>query len=96
MVKHDSVKEPEHYQHGMFEVIDEMIIAFGHQRTIDFCIMNAWKYRSRAPYKGKFEEDMAKADRYMEYAYRIKQLVEDKNDPYPLLKGIGKEHGADR
>lgn len=33
--------------------------------------MNAWKYRARAPYKGKFEEDMAKANTYLEMAKDI-------------------------
>lgn len=69
--KEDVVKEPNHYKHGAFETIDEMIIAFGPQRTYDFCIMNAWKYRSRAPYKGNPEQDMKKADQYLKMAKQI-------------------------
>lgn len=69
--KTDVVKEPSHYKHGRFEVIDEMLIAFGPQRTYDFCIMNAWKYRARAPYKGNMEQDMDKANRYLEMAKQI-------------------------
>lgn len=71
--KEDVVKNPSHYKHGTFEVIDEMLIAFGPQRTYDFCIMNAWKYRARAPYKGKFEQDMDKANRYLEMAHQINE-----------------------
>lgn len=67
----DPVKQPSHYKHGKYEVIDEMLLAFGPQRTYDFCIMNAWKYRSRAPYKGNCEQDMAKADQYMSMAKEI-------------------------
>ena len=67
----DPVNNPVHYQVGTFEVIDEMIIAFGPRRTYDFCILNAWKYRARAPYKGKQDEDMRKSDRYMEMAKKI-------------------------
>lgn len=67
----DVVKEPQHYKHGTFEVIDEMILVFGPQRAFDFCIMNAWKYRARAQYKGKLEEDMAKADTYLVMAKAI-------------------------
>lgn len=67
----DVVNNPQHYQHGTFEVIDEMLIAFGPEKTFTFCILNAWKYRSRAPYKGKPEEDMDKADRYMQMARSI-------------------------
>ena len=67
----DVVREPQHYQHGTFEVIDEMIIVFGVQATINFCICNAWKYRSRAPYKGKEKEDNEKADWYLR---KVKEL----------------------
>ena len=67
----DVVKEPEHYRHGAFEVIDEMLMVFGAPDTYKFCLMNAWKYRSRAPYKGKAEEDMQKANQYMEMAHQI-------------------------
>ncbi len=87
----DVVKDPPHYQHGMFEVIDEMVIAFGYQKTIDFCILNAWKYRSRAPYKGKFEEDMDKANRYMEYAYQLQLLAVNYNGPQLLHPGKKKD-----
>ena len=87
--KEDVVRNPSHYKHGTFEVIDEMLIAFGPQRTYDFCIMNAWKYRARAPYKGKFEQDMGKANRYLEMA----QQIGEKNKellfgvPVRLIKG---------
>ena len=67
----DMVNEPAHYRNGTFEVIDEMILAFGAQKTYDFCILNAWKYRSRALYKGSTEQDMEKADRYMQMAKAI-------------------------
>lgn len=65
------VNEPQHYKQGTFEVIDEMLLAFGPQRTYDFCILNAWKYRCRAPYKGSAKEDLQKADRYMQMAFAI-------------------------
>ncbi len=72
----DDVKEPSHYKQGRFETIDEMIIVFGPQKTRDFCIMNAWKYRSRAPYKENQEKDMRKSDEYLEIAREI----ENKNE----------------
>lgn len=71
LINNDPVNNPEHYRVGTFEVIDEMIIAFGPRKTYDFCILNAWKYRARAPYKGKQDEDMQKSDRYMEMAKQI-------------------------
>lgn len=88
----DVVNEPNHYKHGSFETIDEMIIVFGVENTIMFCRMNAWKYRARAPYKGKFEEDMKKANRYLEMARELeynKYIFPDYN--YCLLKEKVKE-----
>lgn len=91
-VMEDVVREPQHYQHGIFEVIDEMIIVFGVEATMQFCRMNAWKYRARAPYKGKMEQDMDKANRYLEMAYEMSQIRQEypEADNYEvvfLLKG---------
>lgn len=71
-VQHDAVENPEHYQNGSFETIDEMIIVFGPVKTYDFCILNAWKYRARAPYKGRQEEDLMKSDQYLKMAKEIR------------------------
>lgn len=87
MTEPDVVDEPEHYKHGTFEVIDEMLMAFGPQKTYDFCILNAWKYRSRAPYKGKLEENMQKANRYMEMAKQIMDNNLDVIHDVGLIKG---------
>lgn len=73
----DMVQQPEHYRHGKYEVIDEMLIVFGPKRTFDFCILNAWKYRARAPFKGKMEEDMEKSSRYLEMAKQIADTYEE-------------------
>lgn len=80
----DVINEPEHYRQGTFEVIDEMLIVFGVSETVTFCKMNAWKYRARAPYKGKFDEDMAKANRYLEMA---NELIKKYDPGFKLLKG---------
>lgn len=71
-VRHDAVENSEHYQNGSFETIDEMIIVFGPVKTYDFCILNAWKYRARAPYKGHQEEDLMKSDQYLKMAKEIR------------------------
>lgn len=73
----DMVQQPEHYRHGKYEVIDEMLIVFGPKKTIDFCVLNAWKYRARAPFKGKMEEDMAKSSQYLEMARQIANTYEE-------------------
>lgn len=69
----DMVKEPSHYKHGRFETIDEMLIVFGPQRTYDYCIIAAWKYRARAAYKENFEQDMKKADEFLDLAKQIQE-----------------------
>lgn len=82
MSSYDVVKEPEHYKHGDFETIDEMIIMFGLEATIMYCRINAWKYRARASYKGNFEQDMQKANTYLKFAYEL----EKKSRNVSLLK----------
>ena len=69
----DIINSPQHYLHNKYESIDEMMIVFGAEAVYHFCICNAWKYRSRALYKGKFEEDNKKADWYLEKAKNIKE-----------------------
>ena len=80
----DVVREPQHYKQGSFEVIDEMLIVFGPRKTFDFCIMNAWKYRARAPFKEKMEQDMDKANRYLEMAKQIADAYKDKGYDFPM------------
>ena len=70
----DVVNNPSHYKQHKFECIDEMIIVFGPETVYNFCICNAWKYRNRAPYKNKFDEDNEKADWYLEKAKELKEV----------------------
>ena len=61
----DMVNTPPHYtEHGM-ECIDEMILVFGKEAVMNFCLCNCWKYRYRAPYKGDTEENMEKSRWYL-------------------------------
>ena len=71
LVDVDIVNEPDHYKHGAFETIDEMLIVFGPQKVYDYCIINAWKYRARAQFKGNTEQDLEKADCYLRMAREI-------------------------
>ena len=41
----DMVQQLDHYRHGKYEVIDEMLIVFGPKKTFDFCILNSCMYR---------------------------------------------------
>lgn len=82
-LEEDVVNEPNHYKQGSYEVIDEMVIVFGIENTIQFCRMNAWKYRARAPFKGNMEQDMAKANCYLEMAAGLEAI---RNKDFELLK----------
>lgn len=64
-VSADMVNEPPHYKQHAMECFDEMLRVFGAYDVMAYCKCAAWKYRYRAPYKGKFEEDNAKADWYL-------------------------------
>lgn len=68
----DKINHPDHYiKGGSIECIDEMVEVFGVRATMDFCLCNVWKYRRRALYKNG-EEDMAKADFYMNKFIELK------------------------
>lgn len=56
----DAVNHPSHYNQGAIEVID-----FIEDRGFNFNVGNAVKYICRAPYKGKYVEDLQKAVFYL-------------------------------
>lgn len=60
-----NVDHPSHYNRtDAMECIDEMILVFGKQATMNFCLLNAWKYRYRSSSKNG-EEDLRKSDWYL-------------------------------
>lgn len=63
--KSSNVDHPAHYQ-GKNECIDVMRAMFGDNAVIDFCRLNAFKYRFRASAKNG-AEDIAKAEWYETY-----------------------------
>lgn len=69
----DMVNHPQHYTQSEKETIEEMVILFGYDATIKFCVLNAYKYKVRAPFKGKMEEDLKKADWYINKAEELKE-----------------------
>lgn len=74
----DPVNRPKHYnREGAMESIDEMVLVFGPEAVMHFCLCNAWKYRYRAAAKNG-EEDLKKSDWYMR---KYKELKEAGHDP---------------
>lgn len=86
IVKDVDVHHPTHYNTHERECIVEMYILFGVDKFIDFCTMNAWKYRYRAGSKqgSPAAQDNAKADRYIEYAKRAREIDYWQLDPKRL------------
>lgn len=78
--ENEAVNHPSHYNQRQFETIEEMIIVFGRDAVIDFCRINAWKYKTRAPFKGKLDEDLKKADWYIN---KVKELSEENSFEKP-------------
>lgn len=61
----ETVNHPKHYgREGAVECIDEMVLVFGVEATMNFCLLNAWKYRYRAADKNG-AEDLKKSDWYI-------------------------------
>lgn len=86
----DMVNHPSHYNQFKREVIDEMRLMFGNSAVADFCRLSAYKYMRRADYKGKKEEDLAKAEWYMDYLdkmerERIERLTAPKPEPIHVV-----------
>lgn len=60
----DMVNHPSHYNQGKYECIDVMVETFGKEATMDFCLLNAFKYVWRTGEKNG-AEDVKKADWYL-------------------------------
>lgn len=75
----ENVNHPEHYQGTNMECIDSMLLSFGPDAMITFCLMNAYKYIWRSDKKNG-EEDIAKAKRYLRQA----ELTHIDYDSWPI------------
>jgi len=66
---------PNHYKQGPKEVWQMMIDIWGEEAFINFCELNAFKYRMRAGKKegNTIEEELGKAEWYERKAEELKQ-----------------------
>jgi len=61
----ETINHPQHYnREGAMECLDEMILIYGIDAVMCFCLCNAHKYRYRATHKNG-EDDLRKSDWYM-------------------------------
>lgn len=67
----DLVNHPNHYTNGGMECIEEMVLIFGKEATMNFCLLNAWKYRYRAMDKNG-RQDMDKSHWYIKKYQELK------------------------
>lgn len=80
-VKGDPVNHPAHYEReGAMECIDEMLLIFGKEAVMNFCLCNAWKYRYRASAKNG-DEDYSKSDWYLRKYRELKEGVNKSEAP---------------
>lgn len=61
----DMVNHPPHYNQGSIETIDYILETLGKDGFVSYCWGNALKYLSRANFKGKRDEDLKKANWYL-------------------------------
>ena len=67
--KQDNINHPKHYTQYSMEVIDMMIQIWGVDATVQYCEMNAFKYRMRMGVKDTpIMEDLGKEQWYLNRA----------------------------
>lgn len=69
----EQIEKPSHYNRtGAMECIEEMVLIFGYDFAINFCIGNVFKYRYRADLKGSSIDDIKKSDEYIKIIVKLK------------------------
>ena len=69
----EQVNHPAHYNMYPIEGIDMLVGIFGLEKTIDFCIMTAMKYRLRLGFKDDINQDLAKEKWYLDKAKELEE-----------------------
>lgn len=90
----DNVNHPKHYEgNTSLECIETMLVAFGREATMNFCMLNAFKYLWRYKNKNGYE-DVKKAEWYCEYWFKLynekKCCESNRIQMYGILDKIGK------
>jgi hypothetical protein len=70
-ISEDPVNQPQHYMHGGIETIDIIRSMLTAEEYRGYLKGNILKYRERAPYKGKTDEDYAKAKKYHDWLMEV-------------------------
>lgn len=88
----DNVNHPKHYEGSTsFECIETMLLIFGPEYTLAFCVLNAYKYMWRYEIKNGLE-DLDKAQWYIDKFYNISEEYDcisvDLEDKAIILKKL--------
>lgn len=67
----EKVNHPKHYNQYPIEVIDMMVGIWGVEKTKEFCLMNAFKYRMRLGHKDNIEQELKKEQWYLDKAKEL-------------------------
>lgn len=67
----DNINNPSHYTQYPIEVFDMMLSIFGREKLIDYCYINAFKYRMRAGLKDNLQQDLLKEQWYLNKAKEL-------------------------
>jgi hypothetical protein len=67
----NNINHPTHFNQHPIEVIDMMLAIYGREAVINFCLLNAFKYRMRAGHKDDITQDIQKA---LWYERKAKEL----------------------
>ena len=73
--KKKQINHPQHYNLYPIETIDMMILIWGIEKTIDFCYMNAFKYRMRLALKDNTTQDLKKEQWYLNKAAELTKMA---------------------
>lgn len=68
----EKVNSPKHYNNYPIEVIDMMVSIWGKEKIIDYCLVNAFKYRLRLGHKDDINQDLLKEQWYLKKAHELK------------------------
>lgn len=71
----NKVNHPDHYCTYPIEVIDMMISIWGEKAIIDYCIINAFKYRMRIGNKDNIAQDLEKERWYLNKAKELRDKL---------------------
>ncbi len=72
IMSREEVNKPARYNVYPIETIDMMVSIWGVEKTMNFCTINAFKYRMRIGFKDNIQEDLAKEEWYLNKATELK------------------------